>query len=329
MNGIARYSEALEAHARTVSYWLSDEGEQRAAMIGLSNAVYAGDRWNAGKRTTEVRGRMVGQLLGAPTYMVTREICDLIEAGAESFPEMRMSATIVPSTRGFVWLERPLRLPRTETDDGSYGIDLAAFGFDLSVNIENESYGFPGRIIGAAPVHAEPTHIGVGHYMTLPWGGLPMMTGFITWPLGDGWDQNWQPREKYIDGEPRSAGIEQERGRTIRRFIAQFFAFVSQPFTQTTTRGIDRAERRRLARMSGPEHEPALRVVELRRREYQPHQATHPHDVEWSCQWLVRGHWHQYHTRDGLQPRWVAPFIKGPADKPLKQPRADVFAVVR
>jgi hypothetical protein len=59
--------------------------------------------------------------------------------------------------------------------------------------------------------------------------------------------------------------------------------------------------------------------------------APAPTDVDWSCRWLVRGHWHHYRTGPGRQyltQRYVQPFVKGPADKPLRD-RPKVASVSR
>jgi hypothetical protein len=59
--------------------------------------------------------------------------------------------------------------------------------------------------------------------------------------------------------------------------------------------------------------------------------APAPGEVEWSCRWLVRGHWHTYRTGPGRQnytPRYVQPFVKGPAGKPLRE-RPKVASVSR
>jgi hypothetical protein len=116
--------------------------------------------------------------------------------------------------------------------------------------------------------------------------------------------------------------------RGLARFVAAFFAFVQQRILVGTTRRVlNRAARRRIARTLPIE--PLVRVVELRRRAYTPREASEHEPAEWSCQWVVRGHWHRYHTREGLQPRWVNPYVKGPDDKPFKAPRATVYEVVR
>jgi len=64
-------------------------------------------------------------------------------------------------------------------------------------------------------------------------------------------------------------------------------------------------------------------VVTLRRRS----QVADPdhRQVDWSCRWVVGGasggHWHRYRVGPGrgeVRRRWVMPYLKGPADKPLK-----------
>jgi hypothetical protein len=64
-----------------------------------------------------------------------------------------------------------------------------------------------------------------------------------------------------------------------------------------------------------------LRVIHLRRRV-----PRNPHDdlgeqeeVNWSHRWVVRGHWrNQWRPKEGRHvPTWIAPFVKGPEDKPL------------
>ena len=54
--------------------------------------------------------------------------------------------------------------------------------------------------------------------------------------------------------------------------------------------------------------------------------------MDWSCRWLVRGHWRQQPCGAGhaeRRPTWILPHLKGPERKPLKAPGAMVFAVVR
>jgi hypothetical protein len=89
----------------------------------------------------------------------------------------------------------------------------------------------------------------------------------------------------------------------------------------------NRQARKRIAKAIG--HEPVVKVIELRARDYQQRDESEGTGVEYTCQWLVRGHWHQYHTKDGLQPRWVMPYVKGPSDKPLRVAEKVAYEVVR
>ena len=54
-------------------------------------------------------------------------------------------------------------------------------------------------------------------------------------------------------------------------------------------------------------------------------------DIDWQCRWFVRGHWRRqfYPSTHTNSPMWIVPYIKGPEDKPLKQPNEIIFAVVR
>jgi len=52
---------------------------------------------------------------------------------------------------------------------------------------------------------------------------------------------------------------------------------------------------------------------------------------DWSCRWWVAGHWRQQPCGEGRaerRPTWIAPYLKGPEDKPLRVKKR-LFAVVR
>jgi hypothetical protein len=52
-------------------------------------------------------------------------------------------------------------------------------------------------------------------------------------------------------------------------------------------------------------------------------------DVEWSCRWMVRGHWRNqfYRSTGRREPLWITEYVKGPEGKPLKLPQATVVAL--
>lgn len=112
--------------------------------------------------------------------------------------------------------------------------------------------------------------------------------------------------------------------------FASCLTFLEQRILIAPQQRAERATRKRLER-EGFIHEPLVRVVELRRKQTKSEHHGESDPVEWSHQWIVSGHWRQqwYPSLSSNQPIWVMPYVKGPEDKPLKPPRAKVFAVVR
>jgi hypothetical protein len=75
----------------------------------------------------------------------------------------------------------------------------------------------------------------------------------------------------------------------------------------------------------------ACNVVILRRSDDSCQSDGSGEAKEFSCQWLVRGHWRQqfYPSTGEHRPLWIEPYVKGPDDKPFKLPTQTVFAVSR
>lgn len=115
-----------------------------------------------------------------------------------------------------------------------------------------------------------------------------------------------------------------------RIFLAAL-AWLKQRVLVAPREHAERHARKRLE-AQGWSHEPLIRVVQLRRSETRGYTPPTEHEArEWSCQWVVRGHWRQQYfpTKAEHRPIWITPHVKGPENKPLKPPRAMVFAVTR
>lgn len=100
---------------------------------------------------------------------------------------------------------------------------------------------------------------------------------------------------------------------------------VVQHVAQTERHARRRAEKENIV--------PEVKVVRLRKevlRESAEGYEPTDSEIEWSCQWVVRGHWRdQYHpSTQTHEPKWITPYLKGPEDKPLKV-RPEVRMVVR
>jgi hypothetical protein len=122
--------------------------------------------------------------------------------------------------------------------------------------------------------------------------------------------------------------IDPEHGAFVR--LAGVLAFLDSPYVSHRPHEPTRAERRRWSREHGQEPMKIVNVVTLRRRGSAPSDGGEV-AVDWTCRWFVRGHWRRqwYPVTKDHHPVWIAPYVKGPEDKPIKVPAPTVFAVVR
>jgi hypothetical protein len=142
--------------------------------------------------------------------------------------------------------------------------------------------------------------------------GLPITgpLGRADWPYGHDTDT---PLDQ-VDPRGMPSIIED------RRLLATIWQLSSQAsITETVDQVPDRATRRRLERRGRPV--PDVRIVNLAARHRAATAAPGGHrDVEWTRRWIVSGHWRQQACGPGRtqhRPVYIAPFIKGPEDKPL------------
>lgn len=70
-------------------------------------------------------------------------------------------------------------------------------------------------------------------------------------------------------------------------------------------------------------------MIQLRRTEAQPHPTADGENVEWSCRWIVNGHWRNQPYKDERKLIYIMPYVKGPDDMPLKVPTHTVYQVSR
>lgn len=118
-------------------------------------------------------------------------------------------------------------------------------------------------------------------------------------------------------------------GEPYRNMLAVFtgtlWALMSMEITTDEPAELDRHTLRRARDIRHPE----VRVVELRRSGDGPPRAEgDTQHVDWSCRWIVRGHFRRAPDggtfKDGRAVTFVRPYIKGPDGKPLRS-AADVL----
>jgi len=126
---------------------------------------------------------------------------------------------------------------------------------------------------------------------------------------------------------------------SIRSFSLFFLAactWVQQRVLSFSDGHVERHRRKQLTREHKLQTPPGdVKVIQLRRLDVQsgprgPAPAG-VDPIEWSCRWVVNGHWRNQYYPGVAEHRliYILPFVKGPADKPLKVPKSTVFTVTR
>lgn len=88
----------------------------------------------------------------------------------------------------------------------------------------------------------------------------------------------------------------------------------------TQVLGPNRSHRRSWAAQNGVALTQQIRRLVLRRYSANDNMDSSSMKVDWSCRWMVRGHWRAqfYPSSNCHRPLWITPHVKGPATKPLK-----------
>jgi hypothetical protein len=109
----------------------------------------------------------------------------------------------------------------------------------------------------------------------------------------------------------------------VRRLCQAFWSILAEPYTTEARERPPRPARRR-AEAAGMTSTEAVRVLDLRRP--RSDHGGKSRSVAWSSRWMVSGHWRNqwYPSARTHRQRYILPYIKGPADKPL-----DVRSTVR
>jgi hypothetical protein len=129
-------------------------------------------------------------------------------------------------------------------------------------------------------------------------------------------------------GEERSL----ENAVHLSRFFVAACAWMDQQILVDTPGHVERHRRKQLARES--KVRPEVRVIELRRTK-QAHRSEPGGDalpVNWSCQWVVDGHWRHQPCGPGRTDRrliYITPYVKGPEGLPMKTRARKVYQVDR
>lgn len=121
-----------------------------------------------------------------------------------------------------------------------------------------------------------------------------------------------------------------EASRLVPRFLLAACTWLEQRICSVSLSPIERHRRKQIARDFRIPPPPEVKVVQLRRLENPQRTPGESEPVDWSCRWIVNGHWRNQICAKGEHKLiYILPYVKGPEDKPLRVPAQTVYAVNR
>lgn len=327
---MSKYDVALDCQIDWASFWTSEEG-----CAFFHKLIQAIDRQRAkvGEKESETLARqeaeemalVTGPLLEAPCYYWSPQMMEVISTTSASLPEhWSLMKHHVPSTSGFFYLAKEADL---EPSLGEFA-GIAALAWSV-LSIPSPGKNEPTAVYMPHPNQPMPEFNALSLVMFLhhhddrfPFPVPSRDTLLVGESLKD-----WELAKIRFANEVDAAVKRFEHNRTVIRLFATMLSFLQQRIMVPCPEGASRATRRRA--MVQRQAEAEVNVIKLRSLLYREHREG-AREVEWQCQWMVRGHWRDqwYSSLSKHQPIFISPHIKGPAGKPLKNAQR-MFAVVR
>lgn len=125
-----------------------------------------------------------------------------------------------------------------------------------------------------------------------------------------------------------------DRQSLVRWAYSLFYVMAQPKMVESNLEKASSLARSIVSRKSKAPVRPDVRIITLRRRIYNSEPSGNHRDIDWSCRWVVGAdfkHWRNqfYSSTKTHKLIHIPPFIKGPADKPLKQPTKTIYQVTR
>lgn len=290
-------------------------------------------------------------MLGADTCSFSGIALDAVVEAAKTVPlDSRMVRDLMPrGGGGWWWFDKPLEIATTE---GDRPILALLWSFCVTMTDENmkrckvepddvESALRGERYVRVTWEHGDeevPFDVMFTTYVRTRSGLLAPSCGW-KWKSGETIDELLaSTREDYMkrlapfdEGSWTATKTVEAVHRVSQTWIAamtwmhqEILDDSPQRFRRTVA-GETRSERKKAERFE-------VRIVQLRKKQIKHDETVHHSDRNYSCQWVVSGHWrNQPHgpSRSLRKLVYVNPYIKGPEDKPLKPVSQKVYAVMR
>lgn len=268
----------------------------------------------------EVMPECIFNMEHGDTYFMDRHFCDMVDQARRDMPEdVEFDETWMQSRNGFLVCETPFEVP-----------NIVEFHNMLQKMVEEEGVD-PEKLKFKPKIHAIGWNwLGDDRYKFYIYLDMPRSeSGFSPWSyfrVGNGvklsqridtFEDSSKPNERYDNNELHEM-----------RWVYAAMNLMSQKIASTHKEAPPKATiRRALKKKHSPPRE--VKVVTLRRfREDQAKESKG--DVNWRWRWVVRGHWRMQPYKDGtVKPIFIESFVKGPDDKPLKNPGHLMFVAAR
>lgn len=272
-----------------------------------------------------IREEIIGQgskvLSNASIYFVKDEMTDLITFAGERLDEEDiLDYKLAPTRQGFVYFEKPI----SHLDSRGVGllVNMALWYFDkyndLVVLLFNDQYRTPDKIATEIIDKAEDSkdkHEKAFVQEIGRFGFIGMVRHKNRTPIGKPF---MEPAQQITDFYQATEGITPVAISNYIRTLHAYWLMMSQTLVKLSTEKADKKLARTMKRFNMPSE---VTIIQYRRTEtFQ--QYSGESSVEWSHRWIVRGHWRwqpfkNLEGKDDVKRIWIAPFMKGPDDKPL------------
>jgi hypothetical protein len=348
-------SEALEQQRDFLAWALTPEGVQWSLARATGGvADMASDpnipptreqmRMAEALQTHTIRAATSGE-----TYCVVPEIVDVITEAAKSLPDWTLEEKDIPTRAGFCWFQKPIIVDAKLPPPPGAAVKLLpadhlevkgifwSFYYEVPLPMGNDV-----TMVVWAPEQAPASRRGmvipllhIGFLATAEdrIDGVPVVG--VNWAIGRSLQASLgdfnEHAIKHYEVTQQDLKPNYDISQRLLRIAAALFGFLEQRILVTTKHQVSRAARRRLTDPSKVTEFPEINVVELRKYRYVPEDPSEPNPVDWSCRWIVSGHWRRQAVGPGRQDHryvWIVPYVKGPPDRPLRiQPK--IFAATR
>lgn len=331
-----RWEQAADAQVELAEYYGSDLGQRHADSFFRVHLGREDVQSNAitmftpeGRRFDLGYGEQiwVNLKVAEPIY-VSPEMMSLVEAAAPSFALEPLIPEDLITPSGFIYLPTPMYTLDRHGKRTAYRA-LSWYPIQRQHNINDETHPAPGGatvygnydgVLVTFFSHVDDDDDYIEEFREAYEGGMSAWAIVHSSIIWFGEDMLPEVGEVYSASD-RSSVI------SFWRPLHAMLRLMQQYISTRDRYRPPRSTRRRMERAAMPERD--VTVIRLRRPKSKG--TNEPHHVEWSHQWLVGGHWRNqwFPSLNMHRQIYIAPYIKGPEDKPLRIREKRVFEFVR